>query len=145
MSKTWNKIKESITKPIEKAKETVKAAIDKIKGFFSNAKLKLPHIDLPHFKLTGSFSLKKMTVPHLSVSWYKKGGIFDNPSVIGVGEAGPEAVVPLDKLWDHLDRASSAGGITINVYGTAGQSAKDIAEEVKRILIKETKARRLAW
>ena len=145
VSKTWNKIKESITKPIEKAKETVKAAIDKIKGFFSNAKLKLPHIDLPHFKLTGSFSLKKMTVPHLSVSWYKKGGIFDNPSVIGVGEAGPEAVVPLDKLWDHLDRASSAGGITINVYGTAGQSAKDIAEEVKRILIKETKARRLAW
>ena len=145
VSKTWNKIKESITKPIEKAKETVKAAIDKIKGFFSNAKLKLLHIDLPHFKLTGSFSLKKMTVPHLSVSWYKKGGIFDNPSVIGVGEAGPEAVVPLDKLWDHLDRASSAGGITINVYGTAGQSAKDIAEEVKRILIKETKARRLAW
>ena len=145
VSKTWNKIKESITKPIEKAKETVKAAIDKIKGFFSNAKLKLPHIDLPHFKLTGSFSLKKMTVPHLSVSWYKKGGIFDNPSVIGVGEAGPEAVVPLDKLWDHLDRASSAGGITINVYGTAGQSAKDIAEEVKRLLIKETKARRLAW
>lgn len=145
VSKTWNKIKESITKPIEKAKETVKAAIDKIKGFFSNAKLKFPHIDLPHFKLTGSFSLKKMTVPHLSVSWYKKGGIFDNPSVIGVGEAGPEAVVPLDKLWDHLDRASSAGGITINVYGTAGQSAKDIAEEVKRLLIKETKARRLAW
>ena len=145
VSKTWNKIKESITKPIEKAKETVKAAIDKIKGFFSNAKLKLPHIDLPHFKLTGSFSLKKMTVPHLSVSWYKTGGIFDNPSVIGVGEAGPEAVVPLDKLWDKLDRITSAGGITINVYGTSGQSAKEIAEEVRRLLIKETKARRLAW
>jgi SLT domain-containing protein len=28
--------------------------------------------------------------------WYRTGGIFDQPSVIGVGEAGPEAVIPLD-------------------------------------------------
>ena len=29
--------------------------------------------------------------------WYRTGGIFDDPSIIGVGEAGPEAVIPLDQ------------------------------------------------
>lgn len=29
------------------------------------------------------------------IDWYKTGGIFNSASVIGVGEAGPEAVVPL--------------------------------------------------
>lgn len=29
--------------------------------------------------------------------WYGKGGIFNRPTIIGVGEAGPEAVVPLNK------------------------------------------------
>lgn len=34
-------------------------------------------------------------MPSFDVSWYKTGGIFDNASVIGVAESGPEAVVPL--------------------------------------------------
>ena len=29
--------------------------------------------------------------------WYRQGGIFDSPQMIGVGEAGPEAVIPLDR------------------------------------------------
>ncbi|HEY1249209.1 MAG TPA: transglycosylase SLT domain-containing protein, partial [Nitrososphaera sp.] len=38
--------------------------------------------------------------------WYAKGGIFSRPTIIGVGEAGPEAVVPLNKGF----------GASINVY-----------------------------
>ena len=34
----------------------------------------------------------------INVNWYAQGGIFNIPSIIGVGEAGPEAVIPLDKL-----------------------------------------------
>ena len=45
----------------------------------------------------------KGSIPHLGLKWYKNGGIFDSASVIGVGEAGTEAVVPLDKLWGQLD------------------------------------------
>lgn len=43
-------------------------------------------------------------IPDFGVSWYKTGGIFSDPSVIGVGEAGSEAVVPLDKLWARFDQ-----------------------------------------
>lgn len=95
VSSIWNSIKSAIVTPIQTAVGLVRAAIQKMKSIMKGAKLSLPKIKLPHFKLTGKFSLKKMTVPHLSVKWYKNGGIFDSPTLAGIGEAGPEAVVPL--------------------------------------------------
>lgn len=109
----WNAIKTAITTPIEKAKETVKRVVDAIKGFFAGLKLKLPDIKLPHFKIKGSFSLNPPSVPHLSIDWYKEGGIFNNPSIIGVGEAGPEAVLPIEKL--NLMLTSMADSIVSGV------------------------------
>lgn len=76
----------------------------KIQGFFAGLQIRLPHIPLPHFSLSGSFSLMPPSVPHLSVSWYAKGGIFNSPSVIGVGEAGREAVLPIDRLTDFIPK-----------------------------------------
>lgn len=141
----WNAIKNAITTPIKTAFDKIKAIIDKVKNFFP---IKVGNIfkgiKLPHFSITGKFSLKPPSVPKLDIDWYKTGGIFDSPSLIGVGEAGAEAVVPLDKFWKEL-KASQGGGVTINVYANEGQSAREIAEEVKRVLIRETKQRRLAW
>lgn len=37
-------------------------------------------------------------VPKFDVNWYVQGGIFNAPSIIGVGEAGTEAVLPIDRL-----------------------------------------------
>lgn len=119
----FDAIKNAIMKPINAAKDGVKKAIDAIKGFFSGLKLKLPKIKLPHFKLTGSFSLTKMTVPKLSVEWYAKGGIFTKPTIFptasgykGVGEAGAEAVLPIDRLrgyvTDAIQRSTPAQDLT---------------------------------
>ena len=61
-------------------------------------RLTLPRIEvgaLPHFSMSGKFDAKSGSVPSVSVSWYGSGGVFSSPSVIGVGEAGDEAVVPL--------------------------------------------------
>jgi len=142
----WNKIKDAITKPIKAAKDKVKSIINKVKDFFPIKVGKiLGSIKLPHFSLTGSFSLKNKTVPHLSVDWYANGGIFDSPSVIGVGEAGTEAVVPLDKLWSKLDNLQGGEtNIVINING-ANKDPVQIAQEVKRILIKEVKGQNLAF
>ena len=143
---TFNNIKNAIVTPIQNAINKVKAIIDKIKGWFPIKVGKiLSGIKLPHFKLTGKFSLKDMTVPKLSIDWYKTGGIFDSPSVIGVGESGAEAVVPLDKFWDKLDKMQGGEtNIVINING-ANKDPREIAEEVKRVLIRETNQRRLAW
>lgn len=142
-SSKWNAIKDAILKPIQTAKDKVKGIIDKIKGFFPvNVGNIMSHIKLPHFSITGSFSIKNHTVPKLNVDWYKTGGIFDSPSIIGVGEAGAEAVVPLDKLWNKLDAMQS--GQTNNFYIT-GDDPKQIAKEVEKILIRNTKNKRLAF
>ena len=82
----------------------------------------------------------------INVSWYAQGGIFDSPTLAGIGEAGPEAVVPLDKFWDKLDKIAQGGGqqIVININGT-DKDPMEIAQEVKRVLIRESNQRRLAW
>ena len=95
-------IKNKIQEKIESARDKVRDAIEKIKGFF-DFQWKLPHIELPHFSVSGEFSLNPPSIPHFDVDWYKTGGVFDAPSVIGVGEAGPEAVLPLETLWKKLD------------------------------------------
>lgn len=143
---TFNNIKTAIITPIQNAIDKVKSIINTIKSWFPIKIGKIfDNIKLPHFKLTGKFSLKDMTVPHLSVDWYKTGGIFDSPSVIGVGEAGAEAVVPLDKFWDKLDNMSTGEtNIVININGS-NKDPREIADEVKRVLIMETNQRRLAW
>ena len=104
----WNGIKSAIETPINAARNTVKGAIDAIAGFFRNLKIpeiKIPHIKLPHFEITGKFSLNPPQIPKLGVNWYASGGIFSSPSVIGVGEAGTEAVVPIEKLDEIMAKA----------------------------------------
>ena len=90
-------VKEGITSKINASRDAVKAAIDKIKGFF-DFKWELPKLKLPHFDIKGKFSLAPPSVPALDVDWYKTGAIFNKPSVIGVGESGSEAVIPIEKL-----------------------------------------------
>lgn len=62
---------------------------------------------LPHFSMRGKFDAKARTVPTIDVNWYARGGIFDGPSVIGVGEAGTEVVAPMDKLLGYIRDAIS--------------------------------------
>ena len=100
-----------ITTPIEAARDKVKAVVDAIKGFFSGLKLELPHIKLPHFKVSGTLSISPPSVPHLSIDWYKKGGIMTRPTIFGMngsslmagGEAGREAILPLSGFYKQLE------------------------------------------
>lgn len=144
---TFNAIKTAIVTPIQNAIDKVKAIVQKIKSFFP---IKIgnifSNIKLPHFKISGKLSINPPSVPKLSIDWYKNGGIFaSGPQVIGVGESGPEAVVPLDKFWDKLDKMQGGEtNIVININGS-DRDPREIAEEVKRVLIRETNQRRLAW
>ena len=112
VSGVFESIKTSITDKIDAAKDGVSSAIDKIKGFFTGWSWSLPKIKLPHFSITGSFSLAPPSIPKFSVSWYAKGGVFDKPtlfpygngSIGGLGEAGAEAVVPLENNTKWLDK-----------------------------------------
>lgn len=107
----WNGIKNAIVTPIEAAKNKVKAVVDAIKGFFSGMKLSLPHIKLPHFRVSGKLSIMPPSVPKLSIDWYKEGGIMTRPTAFGMngsslmagGEAGAEAILPLSSFYKQLE------------------------------------------
>ncbi|MBC1388517.1 hypothetical protein HB829_14095, partial [Listeria innocua] len=115
-----------MTDPIGSAKDFIKDILDDIVGFFDNLDLKFPEIEmpkLPHFSLDGEFSLKNMTVPSLNIDWRAQGGIFTQPTIFGAtggrlqgaGEAGDEAVLPLnDKTLGAIGKgiAATMGGNT---------------------------------
>lgn len=104
VTNVWNAIKSAITNPINAAYNAVSNIIQKMKGLF-NFSWKLPPLKLPDIKITGGFSLKPLSVPHFSLKWYKEGGIFDKPTIAGIGEAGSEAVLPTHKLDRFLEEA----------------------------------------
>lgn len=117
VSSAFNAIKSAMTHPIETAKSTIQGIMNKIKGIFPLrigrifTGLSLPHISVsggsPPFGIAGKGSL-----PHFSVSWHAKGVVFDAPTLIptlngyhGVGEAGPEAVSPVNVLQSYIGAA----------------------------------------
>ena len=80
------------------ASSAIMGACRQMSAEVGSLRLTLPRIEvgaLPHFSMSGRFDAQSGSVPSVGVSWYARGGVFSSPSVIGVGEAGPEAVVPL--------------------------------------------------
>lgn len=117
-------IKDGIKEKIEWARDKVSGAIEAMKGFF-NFEWKLPHIKMPSFSVSGSanpLNWLKEGVPKLSVNWNAMGGIFDKPTIFntsaglqGVGEAGPEAIMPLSKLESMLNLNNQGREVNVNV------------------------------
>jgi hypothetical protein len=82
---------------------------------------KVPNLPVPQIGGTPTQVAGRMNLPRLA-----EGGIVSSPTLALIGEAGPEAVVPLDRM-------QSGGGITINVTGGLATSA-EIGESVVNAL-----------
>lgn len=94
--------KESVVEKFESLKEKLHTIIENIKSFF-HFDWQLPQLKLPHLEVQwqeagdlGKF-FGISAIPHLYVNWYAKGGIVDGATIIGAGEAGKEAIVPLER------------------------------------------------
>ena len=81
---------------MDNAKSAVQSGVDALKSIF-DFEWHLPKLELPHINITGGFSLNPPSFPSFDISWYARGGVFNSPSIIGVGEAGQEAVMPLER------------------------------------------------
>ena len=139
----FNSIKDTISNVMEGAKNVVSNAIEKIKGFF-NFEWSLPKLKLPHFTISGSFSLNPPSVPSFGIEWYKKGGILTEPTLFDYnpatgqakvgGEAGAEAVAPIDVLQGYVAEAVASQNY---VLVEALQTLIDAIENLDNDLVKK--------
>lgn len=139
-SSVWGGIKNAITNPIQSAKETLTGIIDKIKSKFPIKlghilSFKIPKIDVGSKEVkVGDKSVK---VPTFSISWHARGGIFQNPTLLpgadgrlhGVGEAGPEAIIPLNRFWDEIANSNAR---TDALLARQNQILMAVLEEVSK-------------
>lgn len=140
VSSIMDSIKGAFSEKIEAARAAIAQGIENIKACF-NFSWSLPNLALPHFSISGGFSLNPPSAPSFSVDWYKYGGILNGAQIFGAmgkrllggGEAGPEAVLPLRNFYDELGRildrvlgGGNGGGDTFNQYNTYN-SPKDLS------------------
>lgn len=124
ISKSFNSLSSSISKSVCNLYKAGKEAGQSFaKGFRS------VHIATPHI-YTRSYTRHKVgdktfSTPNFGVNWYKVGGLFNKASVIGVGEAGKEAVLPLENkrtmsmIADSIVKSSSGMGLNEETLSNA--------------------------
>ena len=95
------------------AVSTASSIAYQIKAAFENIHITVPRPSLPHVNVSYSTvgnGKATASVPNFSVSYYAKGAIMKKPTMFGMngtspmigGEAGEEAIVPLDSLWNRM-------------------------------------------
>lgn len=132
----FGNIVSAISGKMESAKNAVSNAISALKSKF-NFSWSLPKLKLPHVSISGGFSINPPSVPHFGISWYKNGGILDKPTIFGAsgnnllggGEAGKEAVLPLTELWSNMK--SIVAGV---VQGNQNDGAASIFDRMKQLV-----------
>lgn len=128
---TFNTIKNAITD----VTDTISGVINAIEYMFSQFKnIKIP---LPHFKISGEFSLNPLSVPKLGVDWRKDGVILTRPTLFamngdriqGGGEAGHEAVLPIELLKQYIREENDANNrVLVDLIREAMSEVKFMAE-----------------
>lgn len=140
LNNKWEKITNFFTTQIQNIQqkfETLKSRlsniVEQIKSLF-NFQFQLPTLKLPHIQVQwqDAGALAKFfgftQIPHLSVSWYAKGGIVDGATLIGAGEAGKEAIVPLERNTQWIGMVAKGLADALFGDGELGEIADRIAE-----------------
>lgn len=106
-------VKSSFQSKLDAVHSVVSGFVGKLKSAFS-FNWKLPDLKIPHISISGGVApfgiAGKGSLPSFDIQWYAKGGVMTKPTIFGAsggnllggGEAGDEAILPLSALWDKL-------------------------------------------
>lgn len=132
-----------IENPIESAWNAISGIPQKIMNAFGGIKISIPKPKLPHFNVSWN-EFGPISLPSVSISWYARGGYFDEPSIVGVGEAGGEFIAPEKQLQGFIetsvnrafsrfaDAPSQPVNVAVTVYATVadGVDAYETGQQI---------------
>jgi hypothetical protein len=117
---------------------------DEAVTYIEKQKWHIPKPDVPKISVKGEFSINPPKAPKFEVAWNARGGIFASPMVLpamdgslqGFGEAGQEAILPLNSFYENLerivDRRSGPQSIVfephVTVYQQSGEDGEAVAQ-----------------
>lgn len=104
-STKFDEVKTAVTNKAREIAEFWRGIPGEIVVFFADIGSRIgeafSHIKLPKIGVEGSWNpadwvADRSNIPHLTIEWAASGGIVDGATLIGAGEAGREAIVPLE-------------------------------------------------
>jgi hypothetical protein len=102
LERTWDGIKTTAEEKWEGVTTVIKGALNGIIGFinkflkaWNKIELKVPSITIPLVGTVGGWSVRLPQIPEIPM--LAKGGLVTDPTLAMLGEAGPEAVIPLGR------------------------------------------------
>lgn len=115
-AKKWfEDMRKSVSDKVESVQKSVKKVVDKIKGFFPlNIGKIFSNLKIPKISVSGGkapFGIAgKGKLPSFNVKWNAQGAVLDKPTIFGMsgntllggGEAGKEAIAPIDTLQAYI-------------------------------------------
>lgn len=117
---------------------------DEAVTYIEKQKWHIPKPDVPKISVKGEFSLNPPKAPKFEVAWNARGGIFSSPMVLpamdgslqGFGEAGQEAILPLNSFYENLERIVDRRSVPQNivfephvtVYQQSGEDGEAVAQ-----------------
>lgn len=154
-------VKNKFWSKFEEIKNVVKNALDTVKRFLAGD-WPTPKIKTPHFQISPPgwtiSDLIKGSIPKLSINWRAKGAILNRPTVVNqsgnmidvAGEAGPEAVTPIETLKKYVREEVRANNVDLikalaEVLGDLGLTMENVInlgderiyQKVVKLTIKE--------
>lgn len=114
----WSTLTDNVKKAWDDMKLALKQKWQNLKDWWKGLsldgfKIKRPHLSWYTTEATG-WVAKVLTalglpasIPHLDVSWYAKGGVINGAQLIGAGENGAEAIVPLERNTQWISRVAA--------------------------------------
>jgi len=128
---------DGIVNNIKGAINGIISMINSMIGAINSIKISVPKVEYWPGKFFGGFDVGFPQIP--TIPLLAKGGIVNSPTLAMIGEAGPEAVIPLSR---------GGYGNQINVYVTGNQISnkmdlRNLADEVGKVIVEKLKRNQL--
>ena len=142
-SEVKTNVKEAAARTGQYIEDKIGISLDAIKRDAKNLDWTISRPTIPKFTMNGDFNTRTGEVPKIQYSWYAKGGYMDSTTLIGMGEAGAEGIVPLqgkhmmpfaDAVAERISNTTNSTQIIINASLAGPQDYDELGRTIDRHL-----------